>query len=129
MARMTRKTRQMTADELAMVRKAINDSNYKLEGVDTPEPEYSNQKTAKFVDRYGVDAAIDLAEYIANNPQIAFFSPAHSFMKRNGEWVWEQDAWVLKRKHPAYNSGEEKSYLKIFHLWRKDQRTVVVHPD
>ena len=114
---------RMTKEELSTLLKAVTENNYFLDGVER-QP-YGNGKTAAFVEQYGIDAADELIEFIVTRPEKMFFSPSHSFQKKNGEWVWEEDAWVLKRYSPKYRSV---AYMKVWHLNSDARRQIDVHP-
>ena len=66
MARMT-----MSKEELAILRKAIAENAYLLDGIE--EGTFANSKTAEFVDQYGIDEADELIEFICNRPDEMYF--------------------------------------------------------
>lgn len=122
--------RKMTAEELAVLRDAFRRNAIQLDGVDelSEDERIGNSKTAQFVESEGadgIDAAFDLIEFILTDPEDAYFSPAHDRQRRDGSFILEEDAWVLKRWSPKYRS---RCFLKIWHLYSDATRKADVHP-
>ena len=119
--------RKMTAEELAVLRDAFRRNAIQLDGVDEidPDAQVGNAKTAQFVESQGVDAAFELIEFIIAAPDEAYFSPAHDKQRRDGSFILEEDAWVLKRWSPKYRS---RCFLKVWHLYSDMLRIADVHP-
>ena len=124
MARMTKK------DALRRVQQIAESGIYKLDGTEDTgyEPVCSNYKTAIFCRRCeeyaerhpeegisGIDLVQELVEYIAENPDVIYYS--------EGEGIFEEPAWILKRWSDRFCS---RTYLKIFKIESREP-IVAVH--
>ena len=111
---MERETRKITKDELRLIRKCVSDGNYLLDGVDGKycDNPITNDKTKVFISFAGIDAVIEMIEYIVADPDYKVFIRSEKYRE-------EPDAWVLKR------SG---AYMKLFKLYSKEGAVIDVHP-
>ena len=107
------------------LRNKISENSYMLDGVDEDMP-MANNKTKDFVEKYGVDAADELIEFIITDPSEIYFSQAReNKYLRSGKVLIEEDCFVLKRYSPLYGTVV---FMKVFHFYSNSKRTVVVHP-
>ena len=132
----------MTKKEaLKKIRKIVESDppTYLLDGVDTMikntntvVPFYTNWKTSQFVNKmdlyaqhhpengmYGIDYVESLMQFIAEDPDVIYFSPAGT------EHI--EDAWVLKR-WVEKKGMIGNAYLKVFLIESKNQ-VIDVHLD